>query len=160
MSKPAYEGAYYIAAFKVTLAETAVRCRYYVMEGGNYESEDAMIGEWDTYMEMTDDQFITQIGDSQWTDIPEENYLDGTTAYIFVLKAYYDADMFTNMQVWGAKNTLIVMAQDDADVWGASGRKFFYISSPNEEYGPNQPAKGQVLGDVDELKSLVESLPE
>lgn len=160
MSKPAYEGAYYIAAFKVTLAETAVRCRYYVMEGGNYESEDAMIGEWDTYMEMTDDQFITQIGDSQWIDIPEGNYLDGTTAYIFVLKAYYDADMFTNMQVWGAKNTLIVMAQDDADVWGASGRKFFYISSPNEKYGPNQPAKGQVLGNVDELKSLVESLPE
>ena len=157
MSKPAYEGAYYIAAFKVTLAETAVRCRYYVMEGGNYESEDAMIGEWDTYMEMTDDQFITQIGDSQWTDIPEENYLDGTTAYICVLKAYYDADMFTNMQVWGAKNTLIVMAQDDADVWGASGRKFFYISSPNEEYGPNLPEKGQVLGDVEELRSLVES---
>lgn len=160
MSKPAYEGAYYIAAFKVTLAETAVRCRYYVMEGGNYESEDAMIGEWDTYMEMTDDQFITQIGDSQWIDIPEGNYLDGTTAYIFVLKAYYDADMFTGMKVWGAKNTLIVMAQDADEVWGASGRKFFYISSPNEMYGSNLPEKGQVLGNVADLKSLVESLPE
>ncbi len=160
MSQPSQAGAYYIAAFKVTLAETAVRCRYYVMEGGNYESEDAMIGEWDTYMEKTDDQFITQIGDSQWTDIPEGNYLDGTTAYIFVLKPYYDADNFTSPAIWGAKNTLIVMAKNDEGVWGASGRKFFYISSATGYYGQNIPEKGQVLGDVDELKSLVESLPE
>ena len=53
---------------------------------------------------------------------------------------------------------LIVMAQDADEVWGTSGRKFFYISSPNEGYGPNLPEKGQVLGDVEELKSLVESL--
>lgn len=158
MSKPSQAGAYYIAAFKVTLAEKAALCRYLVAEGSNYESEDAMIGEYDSYTEMTDDQFLTMYGDPSWTEIPAGNYEDETTAYIFVLKPYYDADNFTSPAIWGAKNTLIVMAKNDEGVWGASGRKFFYISSATGYYGQNIPEKGQVLGDVADLKSLVESL--
>ena len=158
MSKPSQAGAYYIAAFKVTLAEKAALCRYLVAEGSNYESEDAMIGEYDSYMEMTDDQFLTMYGDPSWTEIPAGNYEDETTAYIFVLKPYYDADNFTSPAIWGAKNTLIVMAKNDEGVWGASGRKFFYISSATGYYGQNIPEKGQVLSDVADLKTLVESL--
>ena len=158
MSKPSQAGAYYIAAFKVTLAEKAALCRYLVAEGSNYESEDAMIGEYDSYTEMTDDQFLTMYGDPSWTEIPAGNYEDETTAYIFVLKPYYDADNFTSPAIWGAKNTLIVMAKNDEGVWGASGRKFFYISSATGYYGQNIPEKGQVLSDVADLKTLVESL--
>lgn len=158
MSQPSQAGAYYIAAFKVTLAEKAALCRYLVAEGSNYESEDAMIGEYDSYTEMSDDQFLTMYGDPSWTEIPAGNYEDETTAYIFVLKPYYDADNFTSPAIWGAKNTLIVMAKNDEGVWGASGRKFFYISSDTGYYGQNIPEKGQVLGDVADLKTLVESL--
>ena len=109
---------------------------------------------------MTDDQFVTQIGDSQWTEIPAGNYEDETTAYIFVLKPYYDADNFTSPAIWGAKNTLIVMAKNDEGVWGASGRKFFYISSATGYYGQNIPEKGQVLSPVSDLVDLVNNLNE
>ena len=160
MSQPSQAGAYYIAAFKVTLAEKAALCRYLVAEGSNYESEDAMIGEYDSYTEMTDDQFLTMYGDPSWTEIPAGNYENETTAYIFVLKPYYDADNFTSPAIWGAKNTLIVMAKNDEGVWGASGRKFFYISSATGYYGQNIPEKGQVLSPVSDLVDLVNNLNE
>lgn len=160
MSQPSQAGAYYIAAFRVTLAEKAVLCRYLVAEGSNYESEDAMIGKYDSYTEMSDDQFLTMYGDPSWTEIPAGNYEDETTAYIFVLKPYYDADNFTSPAIWGAKNTLIVMAKNDEGVWGASGRKFFYISSATGYYGQNIPEKGQVLSPVSDLVDLVNNLNE
>lgn len=164
MSQPSQAGAYYIAAFKVSLAEKAELCRYLVAEGSNYESEDAQICEYDTYTEMTDDQFLTTYGAPSWTEIPAGNYETETTAYIFVLKPYYDADTFTNPWIFGAKHTLIVMAQNESGVWGTSGRKFFYISSYREGYSWNNifnvEEKGQVLSPVSDLVDLVNNLNE
>lgn len=164
MPQPSQAGAYYIAAFKVSLAEKAELCRYLVTEGSNYESEDAQICEYDTYTEMTDDQFLTMYGAPSWKEIPAGNYETETTAYIFVLEPYYDADTFTNPWIFGAKHTLIVMAQNESGVWGTSGRKFFYISSYREGYSWNNifnvEEKGQVLSPVSDLVDLVNNLNE
>ena len=156
MTKPKAEDSYYIAAFKVTLDDSAVLCRYYDDAiGNNYESEDAAINDWDTYVEKSDDEYLTSLGDASWNVIPEGNYADANTAYIFLREAYYDR---WDIDIIGAtRHTLIVMSQNEAGVWGKSGRKFFYINSPLAE-ASNKPDKGQVLSDINELKSLVESL--
>ena len=156
MTKPKAEDSYYIAAFKVTLDDSAVLCRYYDDAiGNNYESEDAAINDWDTYIEKSDDEYLTSLGDASWNVIPEGNYADANTAYIFLREAYYDR---WDVDIVGAtRHTLIVMSQNEAGVWGKSGRKFFYINSPLAE-ASNKPDKGQVLSDINELKSLVESL--
>ena len=156
MTKPKAEDSYYIAAFKVTLDDSAVLCRYYDDAiGNNYESEDAAINDWDTYFEKSDDEYLTSLGDASWNVIPEGNYADANTAYIFLREAYYDR---WDVDIVGAtRHTLIVMSQNEAGVWGKSGRKFFYINSPLAE-ASNKPDKGQVLSDINELKSLVESL--
>lgn len=156
MTKPKAEDSYYIAAFKVTLDDSAVLCRYYDDAiGNNYESEDAAINDWDTYFEKSDDEYLTSLGDASWNVIPEGNYADANTAYIFLREAYYDR---WDVDIIGAtRHTLIVMSQNEAGVWGKSGRKFFYINSPLAE-ASNKPDKGQVLSDINELKSLVESL--
>ena len=61
----------YIAAFKVTLDDSAVLCRYYDDAiGNNYESEDAAINDWDTYIEKSDDEYLTSLGDASWNVIP------------------------------------------------------------------------------------------
>lgn len=150
--------AYYIAAFKVSIDGESELCRYYDDITGNYESEDAAIGEWDTYYEKTDDSYLTGLGEAQWMTVSEGNYDSEGNAYIFLLEAYYDADMVTGSRVWGSKHTLVVMARNSEGIWGKSGRKFFYMSTPEGHYGPNNPDKGQVLGDINELKTLVESL--
>ena len=156
MTKPKAEDSYYIAAFKVTLDDSAVLCRYYDDAiGNNYESEDAAINDFDTYFEKSDDEYLTSLGDVSWNVIPEGNYADANTAYIFLREAYYDR---WDIDIIGAtRHTLIVMSQNEAGVWGQSGRKFFYMYSPLSA-ASNKPDKGQVLSDINDLKTLVESL--
>lgn len=156
MTKPKAEDSYYIAAFKVTLDDSAVLCRYYDDAiGNNYESEDAAINDFDTYFEKSDDEYLTSLGDASWNVIPEGNYADANTAYIFLREAYYDR---WDIDIIGAtRHTLIVMSQNEAGVWGQSGRKFFYMYSPLSA-ASNKPDKGQVLSDINDLKTLVESL--
>ena len=155
MADPVYQDGFYYAVFKITVEEGASLCRYYVDGMAlNYESEEANITEWDTYIERSDDSFLTSLGDVSWTVVPQESFDENGTAYLFFRGCYYDAWYSSFPVCQGTKYTIIVMAQDENGVWGKSGRKYFYIS-----YNPasNNAERGQVLGTMDELKALVEA---
>lgn len=154
MTDPVYQDGFYYAVFKITVEEGVTLCRYYVDNMAlNYESEEANITEYDTYVEKSDDSFLT-MGDALWTVVPQESFDENGTAYLFYRGCYYDAWHSSFPVCLGTKYTIIVMAQDESGVWGKSGRKYFYIS-----YDPvkNNAERGQVLGTMDELKALVKA---